>query len=291
MRKSCVSIGAACAGLCIGAMASAAPVVYINDAGASLPVCEHIFFFDDQDCIASPSCPPDAAWLDVTQPASAQTGVAGATSVRLYHFADYCSEPTCSIENRQFQCGSAVAAGGKVVEPYPGFDLQAHAVLALPSGQVVDGADFLSPGAFDPWSCYPDPVGFPAVELFDFFQFQEFHGSDSVKYYPQVSSWYLPLRLQLPSGTHFGWLELSGGLEPLRWGYESQPGTAVELPRHLDDPCLVDATGDGSIDSVDLNIVLAKFGQATFEGDANGDGSVDSEDLNAVLGSFGQPCP
>ncbi|MFB3429322.1 MAG: hypothetical protein ABL309_00205 [Phycisphaerales bacterium] len=55
-------------------------------------------------------------------------------------------------------------------------------------------------------------------------------------------------------------------------------------------PCDADATGDGSIDLADLNLVLANFGQATADGDTNGDGTVDLADLNAVLGAFGTLC-
>lgn len=57
--------------------------------------------------------------------------------------------------------------------------------------------------------------------------------------------------------------------------------------------CTADVSGDGTVGSVDLNIVLAAFGcagGAGCEGDADGDGDVDSADLNAVLGTFGEPC-
>jgi hypothetical protein len=56
-------------------------------------------------------------------------------------------------------------------------------------------------------------------------------------------------------------------------------------------PCPADVTGDNQIDLADLNLVLAKFGQTTPDGDTNDDGSVDLADLNAVLASFGQACP
>ncbi len=55
--------------------------------------------------------------------------------------------------------------------------------------------------------------------------------------------------------------------------------------------CDPDVNGDGGIDSGDLNVVLANFGQATTEGDTNGDEVVDSTDLNAVLAAFGEDCP
>lgn len=48
-----------------------------------------------------------------------------------------------------------------------------------------------------------------------------------------------------------------------------------------------DLSGDGVIDSTDLNIVLASFGTGPG-GDVNGDGKTNSADLNLVLAAFGQ---
>jgi hypothetical protein len=56
------------------------------------------------------------------------------------------------------------------------------------------------------------------------------------------------------------------------------------------DGCPADVSGDGQIDLADLNIVLAKFGQAAAVGDTNGDGVVDLVDLNAILAGFGSLC-
>ena len=54
--------------------------------------------------------------------------------------------------------------------------------------------------------------------------------------------------------------------------------------------CPGDATGDGSVDLADLNLVLANFGQMTDEGDVTDDGMVDLADLNLVLANFGTAC-
>jgi hypothetical protein len=54
--------------------------------------------------------------------------------------------------------------------------------------------------------------------------------------------------------------------------------------------CPADVSGDGQVNLVDLNVVLAGFGQATDQGDTNGDGTVDLADLNAVLAAFGTAC-
>ena len=54
--------------------------------------------------------------------------------------------------------------------------------------------------------------------------------------------------------------------------------------------CMGDASGDGSVDFVDLNLVLGNWGSsvpAGTMGDVTGDGVVDFGDLNAVLGNWG----
>ncbi|MCA9309982.1 MAG: hypothetical protein KDA21_02185 [Phycisphaerales bacterium] len=54
--------------------------------------------------------------------------------------------------------------------------------------------------------------------------------------------------------------------------------------------CFGDATGDGSIDFDDLNIVLIHWGEPGPEGDLDGSGLVDFDDLNIVLSSWGTGC-
>ena len=57
--------------------------------------------------------------------------------------------------------------------------------------------------------------------------------------------------------------------------------------------CPGDTNGDQSVDLVDLNAVLAHFGQNTAPGigpDLTGDGFVDLADLNLVLANFGITC-
>ena len=58
-------------------------------------------------------------------------------------------------------------------------------------------------------------------------------------------------------------------------------------------PCPGDITNDGSIDAVDLAIILVAWGthkQGEFNADLNNDGIVESADLSIVLGGWG-PCP
>jgi hypothetical protein len=56
--------------------------------------------------------------------------------------------------------------------------------------------------------------------------------------------------------------------------------------------CAADLDGSNSVDSVDLNILLADFGcvGGGCTGDVDGDGDTDSADLNAVLVVFGEEC-
>ncbi len=59
-------------------------------------------------------------------------------------------------------------------------------------------------------------------------------------------------------------------------------------------PCYSDANGDGTINTVDLTLLLGFFGQAvapgTF-GDADLNGIINTADLVTLLGRFGQNCP
>ncbi len=54
--------------------------------------------------------------------------------------------------------------------------------------------------------------------------------------------------------------------------------------------CAADFNADGTVDSTDLNLLLANFGQFTTETDANCDGVANSDDLNVLLGAFGNSC-
>lgn len=78
------------------------------------------------------------------------------------------------------------------------------------------------------------------------------------------------------------------------------PGAATEVTGVVTIPvppappaCPADFDDSGTIDSTDLNALLAAFGQpveAGAPGDVDEDGDVDSTDLNALLAVFGQPC-
>lgn len=55
--------------------------------------------------------------------------------------------------------------------------------------------------------------------------------------------------------------------------------------------CRLDLSGDGAVSSVDVQLVIARWGQkGPSVADLNGDGVVNSADLALLLGSFG-PCP
>jgi hypothetical protein len=59
-------------------------------------------------------------------------------------------------------------------------------------------------------------------------------------------------------------------------------------------PCPGDINDDGVVDTADLGLLLAVFGQAPPslpEADINGDGVTDTADLGLLLSVFGTPCP
>ncbi len=59
----------------------------------------------------------------------------------------------------------------------------------------------------------------------------------------------------------------------------------------IDPECPADLSGDGIVDSADLNILLAAFGAiGETAGDVDGDGDTDSADLNGLLAAFGLSC-
>jgi len=58
--------------------------------------------------------------------------------------------------------------------------------------------------------------------------------------------------------------------------------------------CRADWNHDGQVDTIDLAILLGRFGSQVTpfgQGDANGDGLVNTADLALFLGLFGTPCP
>ena len=55
--------------------------------------------------------------------------------------------------------------------------------------------------------------------------------------------------------------------------------------------CFGDLNGDGVIDTADLGVLIADFGQKSLTADLNGDGIVDTADLGLLIGVFGQSCP
>lgn len=59
-------------------------------------------------------------------------------------------------------------------------------------------------------------------------------------------------------------------------------------------PCPEDINGDGVIDTADLGLLIAVFGQAppsVVEADINGDGVADTADLGLLISAFGTVCP
>jgi hypothetical protein len=77
--------------------------------------------------------------------------------------------------------------------------------------------------------------------------------------------------------------------------FEDQAEALVlyDLAGGVASPCVGDATGDGVVDVIDLNRVLAAFNQPADvdpPADFNADGFIDVIDLNGVLGAFNTAC-
>ena len=51
--------------------------------------------------------------------------------------------------------------------------------------------------------------------------------------------------------------------------------------------CIADLNNDGTVDSADLGLLLALWGESDINGDINRDGTIDGEDLAYVLGHWG----
>lgn len=76
---------------------------------------------------------------------------------------------------------------------------------------------------------------------------------------------------------------------PFDWDYSGNGAVYVFTV-----PCLGDISGDGAVDSADLNILLGNFGtpdgMTLEDGDIDADGDVDSRDLSILLTKFGDSC-
>ncbi len=99
--------------------------------------------------------------------------------------------------------------------------------------------------------------------------------------------------------------DFSGAGAPLRFGFFSSNGTGGGAPINSSSgvdnfivaifppPCPADLNHDGIVNTGDLTLLLARFGQSVAPGstgDINGDGVVTTPDLTALLVRFGQSC-
>jgi len=79
-------------------------------------------------------------------------------------------------------------------------------------------------------------------------------------------------------------------IDLLRWGYESEPNTALVVPVS---PCSgVDiAEPYGSVDFFDVSAFISLFGDGDLQADFTGDGTLDFFDISAFITAYGNGCP
>lgn len=102
---------------------------------------------------------------------------------------------------------------------------------------------------------------------------------------------YVGLRLTLPDGLHYGWMEFTGpGFALTYWGYESEPDTPIQIiAPNPPGPCVADLNGDHVTNATDLAILLGSWGQSGGVADIDGMAGVNARDLAILLGAWG-PC-
>jgi hypothetical protein len=87
--------------------------------------------------------------------------------------------------------------------------------------------------------------------------------------------------------------DLNGDNRPdLAVGYSGD--ISVRVFYAVPPPCPADINNDGAVNTQDLTIFLANFGQSVppgTNGDLDGNGTINTQDLTAFLAAFGVPCP
>lgn len=106
----------------------------------------------------------------------------------------------------------------------------------------------------------------------------------------------VPVRIALGDGLHYGFVEFAytasshisdNTWQPIRWGYETDPDTALVIPSG----CLADFSMDGVLDFFDVSAFLGAFASQDSIADLTSDGIFDFFDVSAFLGAFGAGCP
>ncbi len=120
------------------------------------------------------------------------------------------------------------------------------------------------------------------------------------------STEFLGVRIEIEGNTHYGWIQLgevyqsqspfpdlsgippiTDTMHPLRWAYELQPDTPIEIAP----TCRPDLNGDGVVDADDFFLFLQLFAAGDARADFNNDGVIDADDFFAFLNAFAAGCP
>ena len=221
-------------------------------------------------------------FLDVTAPASEQPFTDGTPGGRIgfYYWEGETSSSGISFTVRRLG-STAVALGDPTSYMSSDGPVSAVPVRDVQPGQAVDGSlEFAAPGS-------DTKIGINFFGVQAWFVGYEFT---------------VGLRFELPTGTHYGFATFSrepgvpweADYRPIRWGYESEPDTAIVVPGTPH--CLADfGQPDGVVDIFDLLAFLEAYDSpmTTFYAAdlAEPFGWIDIFDLLAFTDAYTAGCP
>tara|TARA_R110002111_G_C5970004_1_gene370247 strand:- start:79 stop:897 length:819 start_codon:yes stop_codon:yes gene_type:complete len=114
---------------------------------------------------------------------------------------------------------------------------------------------------------------------------------------PDAPRFVVPVFITMADGDHYGFVEFAYSsniprifettYQPTRWGYETDPDTAVVVP----DSCSADFNIDGVLNYFDVSSFVLAYVAQDPAADLVGDGAIDPRDLFEFLSLFNAGCP
>lgn len=112
---------------------------------------------------------------------------------------------------------------------------------------------------------------------------------------PEEPTFIVAVRVLETDGFHYGFIEFEHPVttdityttfQPIRWGYETDPDTAVVVPG-----CIADLTMDGVLDFFDVSAFILAYANNDPVADFVDDGVFNFFDVSAFLAAFSAGCP